>query len=329
MKRTSANPARPRLPAGRRAGGQGSGAWFALPWLGGLLLLTALPVAASLLISLVRWDGLSLTGNLEWAGFEHYRKIITDDPLFRKALGNSLYYALLATPLTVAASLAAAVLLARPVRGILMFRTLFYLPHVLGGVATILIWSWLFNPRFGPINEMLRGLYALLDPLVRLFDPAGAAQWQTPAWFYSPRWCKPALVIMQTWLFGGAMLIFLAALQHVPPQLHDAAAVDGAGRWHRFRHVTVPTLTPAILFNLVTALVASMQAFNQAYLLYDRAQDDGLLFYVLYLYRCAFEPPYRLGYACALAWVFFALIFVLVWSTLRWARTWVIYEGRT
>jgi multiple sugar transport system permease protein len=304
-----------------------SGAWFALPWLIGLMVLTVVPLGGSLLMSLVRWDGLSFTTNLEWVGLDHYRTIIDDDPLFRKALGNSLYYSLLAAPLTVAASLAAAVLLAKPVRGIAIFRTAFFLPHVLGGVATILIWGWLFNPQFGPVNAILRGAFILLDPVVRLLSADGTSQWEPPGWFYSPQWCKPALVIMQTWLFGGAMLIFLAALQHVPPQLHDAAAVDGASRWHRFRHVTLPFLSPAILFNFVTSLVASMQAFNQAYLLYNRAQDDGLLFYVLYLYRCAFEPPYRMGYASALAWVFFALVFVLVLAAVRSARGWVFYEG--
>jgi multiple sugar transport system permease protein len=291
--------------------------WFALPWLVGLIVLTVMPLAGSLLMSLVQWDGLSFTANLEWVGFDHYREAIADDPTFRKALANSLYYSLLAAPLTVATSLAAAILLAKPVRGIALFRTLFYLPHVLGGVATILIWGWLFNPRFGPINAVLRAV----------FGATGASGWQAPGWFYSPQWCKPALVIMQAWLFGGAMLIFLAALQHVPPRLHDAAAVDGAGRWHRLRHVTLPFLSPAILFNLVTGLVASMQAFNQAYLLYNRAQDDGLLFYVLYLYRCAFEPPYRMGYASALAWLFFALVLILVLLAVRSAHGWVCYEG--
>ncbi len=314
----------PAMPEARPAG-----LWFALPWLIGLIGLTVIPVAGSLLMSLIRWDGLSLSANLHWAGLDHYRTIIEDDPMFRRALGNSLYYSLLATPLTVSASLAAAVLLSRPVRGIALFRTLFYLPHVLGGVATILIWSWLFNPRFGPINAVLRFTFACLDPAVRLFNSDGTSSWQAPAWFYSPQWCKPALVVMQVWLFGGAMLIFLAALQHVPSQLRDAAAVDGAGRWHRFRHVTLPYLSPAILFNLVIGLVASMQAFNQAYLLFNRAQDDGLLFYVLYLYRCAFEPPYRMGYASALGWIFFALVFVLVLAAVRTARGWVFYEGQS
>jgi len=303
------------------------GVWFALPWLVGVIGLVVLPVVGSLCMSLLHWDGLSLTRDVEWVGLDNYREILGDDPLFAKALGNSLYYSLIGTPLVLAASLAVSVLLSRRLRGIGLFRTLFYLPHVLGGVATVLIWSWLFNPRFGPINAMLGWCFATVDPLVRLFGAEGSSSWPTPKWFYSPQWCKPALILMQIWSFGGAMLIFLAALQHVPRSLDDAAAIDGAGRWRRFRHVTLPHLTPAILFNLVTGLVFSMQAFHQAYLLTNRAQDDGLLFYVLYLYRCAFEPPYRVGYASALAWIFFVVVFVLVLLAVWSARSWVFYEG--
>ncbi|MHC4093723.1 MAG: carbohydrate ABC transporter permease, partial [Planctomycetota bacterium] len=219
------------------------------------------------------------------------------------------------------------VLLSRPLPGIGLFRTLLYLPHVLGGVATVLIWSWLFNPRFGPINSMLGWCVATADPVIGLFGEAGTTSWEPPGWFYSPQWCKPALIVMQIWSFGGSMLIFLAALQQVPRSLHEAAAMDGAGSQRRFRHVTLPHLTPAILFNLVTGLIFSMQAFHQAYLLTNRAQNDGLLFYVLYLYRCAFEPPYRVGYASALAWIFFAVVFALVILAVSSARRWVFYEG--
>ncbi|MCH7813303.1 MAG: sugar ABC transporter permease [Planctomycetes bacterium] len=304
-----------------------AGFWFALPWMIGVVGLVVVPLAGSGLLSLTRWDGLSWEVDLKWVGLGNYREILTDDPLFRRALGNSLYYALIGVPLSLAASLGVAVLLAKPIRGIGLFRTLFYLPHVLGGVATVVIWSWLFNPRFGPINAVLSGCFELLDPLVRLFNGEGTADWQAPNWFYSPMWCKPAWIVMQVWSFGGAMLIFLAALRHVPNELHEAAALDGAGRWRRFRHVTWPAITPALLFNLVTGLVLAMQAFHQAYLLGHRSQDDGLLFYVLYLYRCAFEPPYRVGYSAALGWIFFAVVFVLVLAAVRSARGWVFYGG--
>ncbi len=303
--------------------------WFAAPWLVGVVVLTVLPVLGSLVMSLLRWDGLTLSAGVQWVGLDHYRHLATDDADFRKALSNSLIYSFMATPLSLAASLGAALLLSRRLPGMGIFRTLVYLPHVLGGVATVMIWSWLLNPRFGPVNAVLRESYALLDPLVRLWNPAGTSDWAVPGWFYSSTWCKPGLVLMQMWSFGGGMLIFLAALQQVNTQTVEAAHLDGAGWWSRLRHVTLPQLTPAVLFNTVTGLAASMQAFNQAYLMYNRSQDQGLLFYVLYLYRCAFEPPYRVGYASALAWVFFGLIFALVIVAVRTARHWVFYDART
>ncbi|MFQ5489542.1 MAG: carbohydrate ABC transporter permease [Phycisphaerae bacterium] len=311
--------------AGSRAGALG----FYAPWLVGVVGLTVIPVLGSLGLSFLRWDGLSFSADLHWVGLDHYRTLLNDDPDFGRALANSLIYSLMATPLSLLASLGAAVLLSRRLPGMGIFRTLVYLPHVLGGVATVMIWSWLLNPRFGPVNAAIRESYALLDPLVRLWNPAGTADWSVPGWFYSPTWCKPGLVLMQLWSFGGGMLIFLAALQQVSAQTLEAARLDGADAWSRFRHVILPSITPAILFNTVTGLAASMQAFNQAYLMFNRSQDQGLLFYVLYLYRCAFEPPYRVGYASALAWVFFGIIFTLVVIAIRTARHWVFYEART
>ncbi len=301
---------------------------FAIPWVIGLVLLTLLPAAASIIMACYEWDGLSFSSGAKWVGLTNYSMLLFDDPQFKRALNNSLLYSLIGTPLSVGAALGAAVLLSKPVRGIGFFRTIFYLPHVLGGVATVMIWSWLLNPRFGPINEGLRMIYQLIDPLARLWQESGTTKWPRPGWLYSPEWCKPALILMQIWSLGGAMLIFLAALQHVPKNLGEAACLDGANRWRQFWHVTWPVLTPAILFNVVTGLVASMQSFNQAYLLYNRSQDDGLLFYVLYLYRCAFEPPYRVGYASAMAWIFFGIVFGLILLAVRSARGWVYYEGQ-
>jgi multiple sugar transport system permease protein len=185
------------------------------------------------------------------------------------------------------------------------------LPYMLGGVATVLVWSWLFNPRFGLINRGLYLAFETLDPLVRVFSPTGTDGWTAPDWFYSPAACKPALIIMHVWLCGGAMLVFLAALQRVPGTLHDAARIDGAGAVRRFFAITLPHISPAIVFNAAVGVIFSMQAFDQAYLLYNRAQRDGLLFYMLRLYRVAFEDPHRLGYASALAWILFVVIAAL------------------
>jgi multiple sugar transport system permease protein len=323
-----------------------TGLWFALPWLVGVISLTLAPMVASVLLSFTRWNGLSFA-DIRWVGADHYGQALRidrgyqpqpSDPWYWAALGgrpadsqfyqalyNSAYYGVFAVPLGLAASLGLALLLNLPLRGIRFFRTLYYLPHVLGGVATVLIWSWLLNPKFGVINAALRWMYEGAG-LVAAWYGADTSVWSTPDWLYSPAWCKPALILMHTWTAGGAMLIFLAALQGVSDQSHEAARIDGAGRWRRFRDITLPQITPAIFFNLILGIVTSLQTFSQAYLLYNRAQDDGLLFYVLYLYRCAFEAPYRIGYASALAWILFVILFGLTLLVVRSGRRWVYYE---
>ena len=218
-----------------------------------------------------------------------------------------------------------ALLLSQPFRGASIVRAVVYLPHLLGGVATIIIWSWLLNPRFGWINEAIRFVYVLIDPVVRLFSETGTSEWLLPGWLYSPFWCKPAVVIMHTWTMGGAMLVFLAALRRVPRTLYDAAGLDGAGAFARFRHITWPQITPVVLFNLIVGIVFTTQAFNEAYLLQNRGQRDGLLFYMVHVYQSAFEPPYRIGYASALCWIMFAVLCVIVGPLLWTSRRWVHY----
>ncbi len=308
------------------AGARTAGWLFALPWLIGLFGLSLVPMALSLAVSFTSWDGLSLRGGAQWIGTQHYAEILDRDPHLRRALANTLYYTLGAVPLGLVASLAAALLLNTPARGVALFRAVFMVPYILGGVATVMIWSWLFNPQFGIVNAILRSLYKLIHPLVGLFRTAGTTDWITPDWFYSPHTCKPALIIMYIWLGGGTMLIFLAALQRVPPEQLEAITLDGAGPWLRFRHVTLAHISPAVFFNLVVGLVFTMQTFDPAYLLYNRAQQNGLLLYMLHLYRAAFEPPYRVGYASALAWVLFAAIALLVLPVIALARRFVYHQ---
>lgn len=311
------------------AGPRRGGAWFALPWMVGMIAWTLLPMAWSAAVSFASWDGLTLSDSFRWVGLRNYRDLLgydqgrPRDPLFYKALTNTLYYALIAVPCGVAFSLAVAGLLHRRFFGIGLFRWLAVLPTVLGGVVTSLVWSWLFNPQFGPVNACLRFVYRLVDPLVRSVSGADGIPYPLPDWFYSPAACKPALVLMHLWAGGGTMLIFLAALHRVPQRLGDAALLDGAGAWSRWRHVTLPHLSPIILFNLVTGFVLAMQTFDRAYLLYNRAQDDGLLFVMLHLYRAAFEAPYRLGAASAMAWILFAVIAAVVAPLLWLAKRWI------
>ncbi len=320
---------------------------FASPWLIGLVGLTLLPMIASLLLSFCRWKGLDL-GEIEWVGPAHYREalrgirtgVVRDveqlarhetpasfdapgDPDVYISLKNTIYYTFLAVPIGLGVSLMLAVLLNQKLKGIGLFRTIFYMPHVIGGVATIMMWMWVFNPDFGLLNSLLRGA---AQPLVW----AGwlAANWQPPGWLYSEEWSKPALVIMSVWGAGGAMLIFLAALQNVPEQLYEAARIDGAGRIAQFRHVTLPQISPAIFFNLVMGIIGTFQVFNSAYIITGGTGGEGksLLFYVLYLYTKAFVD-FEMGYASALAWVLFVIILIFTMLVVRSSALWVYYEG--
>jgi multiple sugar transport system permease protein len=250
------------------------------------------------------------------------------DQRFYTSLYNTLFYSAFAVPLGLCSSLAVALLLNVSFRGESVVRAIVYLPHVLGGVATIVIWSWLFNPRFGWLNQAIGLVYAGLDPLVRLVSESGTASWPLPRWLHSPTGCKPAVILMHAWTMGGSMLIFLAALRHVPTVLYDAANLDGAGAWHRFRFVTLPQITPAILLNATVGLIFAMQSFNEPYLLQNREQNDGLLFYVVNLYQAAFEPPYRLGHACALAWILCLVLCVLTLPLVLSSRRWAHYEDQ-
>jgi len=319
---------------------------FVLPFLAGFLFLTLVPMAASLALSFVRTDGNLSLEAVTWVGLEHYRDALEvdgtaaltesdpwyfgvlggrpADARFYRALYNSLVFTVFTVSLGLCVSLAVALLLNRRARGMSVVRTIVYLPHVLGGVAAVMIWSWLFNPRFGWINQCLRLVYDGLDPLVMWMTGNGTGDWPVPAWLHSPLWCKPAVIIMSIWTMGPAMLVFLAAIRRVPPDLHQAARLDGAGAWARFRSITLPQITPAILFNLVFSCIFSMQAFNESYLLQNSSQRDGLLFYVRYIYETAFESPYRIGYGSALAWILFAILLVvilpLVWTSRKWVH---------
>ena len=337
-----------------------SARWFMAPWLIGLVVWIVGPVLVVVGLSLTADRAVSSGGTAhtgpgaaveatEWVGLAHYRFALAvdrsaeltardpwydrliggrpRDPRFAQALYNTLYFTVIAVPLELLAALGAALLLSQPVRGQSVFRTLAYLPHLLGGVATLLIWSWLLNPRFGWVNQAIAGVYAGLDPLVRALGGAGTAEWPLPGWLYSPAWCKPAVIVMHTWTLGGAMLIFLAALQRVPRAYYEAAALDGAGPLRRWWHVTLPQLSPVILFNATVGVLLAMQSFNESYVLEHWSQQGGLVFYVRYLYELAFEPPYRVGYACALAVLMLAVLMVLVGPAWWLARRWVYYAA--
>lgn len=297
--------------------------YFLAPWSVGFVLLTLLPLGASIGLSLTRQVGTLANPTLEYVGAAQYESLLSidravprspDDPWYYSAMGgrpreprflaamdNTLRYALMAVPLEVAFALAVALLLYRPFRGAAAVRTIVYLPSVLGGVATALVWGWLLNPRFGLLNALIRLTYAALDPLVRMVTPNGTSDWPFPSWFYSPTACRPALALMHAWALGASMLVLLAALRRIPRQRFESAVVDGAGWWARLRHVVLPELLPALLFCTAASWSFALQAFAEAFTLQNRAQREGLLLLGVYLYQRAFEPPYDLGAASAVA----------------------------
>jgi len=285
---------------------------FASPWLLGFLLFTAGPMVVSLAMSLTAWDGITPLSRIRWVGGENYQELLTQDLRFRKALGNTVLYVLGAVPFGTLNALGMALLLNQEVRGQALFRTLFYLPSVVSGVATSMMWMWLYNPSFGPINDFLARI--------------GVPQDRLPGWLTDPQWALPALVFMSFWGVGNAMLIYLAGLQGVPQHLYEAADLDGATPWIRFQHVTLPMLTPTLLFNLVMGIIGSFQTFTQAFVMTNGGPQDATLFYVLYLYQKAFQQ-FQMGYASAMAWILFVIVMTLTLSLLRGSRRWVYYEG--
>lgn len=297
---------------------------FLAPWLIGFLLLTFGAVSASLALSFSKWDVLTPG---RWVGIRNYTDLFTKDPRFLKSLANTAVYSVMAVPMAVVAGLATAMLLNLKLSGIRIFRTLFYLPVVVSGVATALLWRELFNPTTGLLNKFLT---LPIRPVL-----ANGLHWtplitNPPGWLSDPVWSKPALVIMAIWGVGGAMLIYLAGLQGIPAQLYEAAELDGARGWRKFWHITLPLLTPVIFYQLVMGIIGSFQIFTQAYVMTagTGAPEDSLLFYVLYLFNNAFQWL-KIGYASAMAWVLFVIVLIITLINFIGARRWVYYEGGT
>ncbi len=278
------------------------------PWLIGFLIFVLGPMIASLYLSLTRWDLLSPA---RFVGAANYREIFVDDPLFWKSLRITLVYTAVYVPLDLVGGLLAALLLNQKIRGLGLFRTVYYLPSVLAGVAYVVMWMWLFNPQAGLINTLLR--YVGI---------------QGPRWLQDPRWALPALVMMGLWGIGRSMVIFLAGLQDVPPELHEAAAIDGAGRWQSFWRITLPLLTPSILFNVIFGIITTFQTFTSAFIATNGGPLDATLFYVLYLYRKAFQY-FEMGAASAMAWVLFVLVLCCTLLIFRTSGRWVFYRAES
>ena len=291
------------LPRKRRTAVEGY--LFILPWLLGFFIFTAGPMVASLYLAFTDYQAV---GSPHFTGLANFSRLASDR-YFWKALYNTCYYTFAGVPVFLIASLVYALALNTKVHGQGIYRTIFYLPSVMPGVASAIIWVWIFNPEFGFANVVLHWIG--LEPL---------------GWLADPTLSKPTFILMGLWGAGPSTLIFLAALQGVPDVLYEAATMDGAGNWLKFIKITIPMLTPSIFFNLIVGIICSFQVFTTAYVATGGGPISSTLFYVLYLYRMAFES-FWMGYASALAWVLFVIVLIFTAIQVRGARRWVYYEA--
>ena len=282
------------------------GYFFISPWLVGFLLFDAFPFLASLYLSFTKWE---LLGASEWIGLYNYQRMFTRDPRFWISLRVTVYYTVLAVPTGLVFAFFLAVLLNAEIRARAVYRTLYYLPSVTAGVATAVLWMWLFNPNAGLINILL-----------------GMVGIKGPGWIYSRQWAVPALAMMHLWGVGNTVIIYLAGLQAVPAHLYEAVEIDGGGAWARMRYVTLPMMTPTIFFTLVMGVIGSFQTFTNAFIMTQGGPADATLFYILYLFRHAFQN-FNMGYASALAWVLFLIVLAVTLVQLWFSGKWVYYES--
>jgi len=278
-----------------------------LPWLIGFLAFVVGPMLFSLGLSFYESD--LLTTNY-FVGLDNYQELFQEE-LFWQSLKVTFIYAFAAVPLGTALALSIATLLNQKIAGLGVWRTIYYLPTVISGVAVSLLWLQIFNPRAGLINNFL-SLFGI----------------QGPAWLYDSTWALPSLIIMSVWGVGANILLYLAGLQSIPTPLYEAATIDGANAWHRFRHVTIPMLSPTIFFNVTISLIGAFQFFTQPLLMTKGGPNNATLSMVLFLYNKAFKQI-RFGYASALAWVLFAIIISFTLLFQYSSKRWVYYEGES
>jgi len=287
---------------------------FVLPAVLGLICFQFGPVLASLYLSFTNYDIVSAP---KWIGLANYERLAGVDRLYVKSLGVTAYYSALSIPLSLLVAYLTALLMNRKVTGVYVYRTLWYLPSLVPATVNGVLWLWLLNRDFGPVNYFLR-----------------LAGLPAPAWLSDPAWTVPSLVLVHLWAVGNSVLIFLAGLQGVPQHLYEAAEVDGATWWHKLRHITLPMTSSIIFFNLVIGVIQSFQVFALVYTLYTPSPteattagpEDAALVYVLYLYRNAFLY-FKNGYASAMAWILLLIIGALTLVVFRTQGRWVYYEA--
>ncbi len=283
-----------------------TGYLFIAPWLIGFLVFTLAPFVSSVYFSFTRYDVVSAP---VWVGTANYEALLKNDPLFWKSLMITLKYAVVAVPLGIAAGVALALLLNIDVKGIAVYRTIFYLPSIVPAVATTVVFAWILNPQVGLVNLLLKN-----------FGIVG------PNWLSDVKTAFWSLIFMGLWGVGGSMVIYLAGLKDIPVYLYEAAVLDGAGAFERMRRITLPMLTPVIFFNLVMGTIGAFQYFTQAFIMTSGGPEESTTFYALYLFNRAWKYL-DMGYASAMAWVLFLIVVVLTAVIFRTQKKWVHYGG--
>ncbi len=284
---------------------------FLLPNLVGFVIFMAGPLLTSLGISLLEWNLLTPP---VWLGVENYFHLVQDDD-FWLSLRATFYYMAGSVPLSIVSALALALALNQKIRGIAIYRTIYFIPVVSSMIAVALMWRWMYNPTSGILNYMLDWLFTTLHlPLT------------PPDWLQSRVWAMPAIILMSVWKgLGYNMVLFLAGLQGIPAHLYEAAEIDGASSWIKFRHITLPLLTPTTFFIVIISIIGSFQIFEQAYIMTQGGPARSTVTTVYYIYENGFQW-YQMGYASAVAWFLFALILLVTVIQWRYQDRWVFYE---
>ncbi len=286
---------------------------FVAPWLLGMLIFTLYPILASFYYSLTDFNGVEMN----FIGLENYRRMFTQ-PLFYQSLQVTIRYTAVVVPLNMIAALALALLMNQQIPLLSFWRTLYFLPSIISGVASAMLWRWILNPDLGLLNTAL-GMIGITGP----------------RWFWDEAWALPSYWLMSLWSVGGSMVIYLAGLQGVPTALYEAAELDGANAWQRLTRITLPMISPVLLFTFITNFITSFQIFTQVFVISGQGAGGGLslggpnnatLMYVLYLVSNGIRAN-RLGYGSALAWVLFIIIMSLTFVFFKLSQKVVYYEG--
>ncbi len=285
-----------------------NGLLFASPWLLGLAAFWIYPTIASAYYSFTKFNGVQAP---VWVGLANYIKLFTDDSNFWDAVYNTFYFAAVSIPLAIILAFALALMLNAKIRGQVVYRTIYFLPTLVPEVALALVWVYMFTPVSGIINAPFQ-----------YFGHRG------PCWLTCEAWSRQTLVLLARWSLGQQVILYLAGLQDVPQDLYDAADVDGANPLHKFRHVTVPIVTPVIFFHLVTSVIGALQFFAIPYIMTGGTgfPANSTLFYSIYMYKQGFQY-FQMGLASAMAWLLFVVTLIVTLVIFRTSRLWVFYSG--